>query len=64
MGKSYWHQEILELNDCFYRNLHKYEFIANFDLDEMVFPKMQHNGHFDAFFQNHKRARGRQHGLC
>ena len=29
------------LNDCMYRNMYRYQYIANFDLDEIVVPEME-----------------------
>ncbi|KAJ6219227.1 hypothetical protein RDWZM_005039, partial [Blomia tropicalis] len=39
LGEKFWPFELVELNDCLYRNLYRYDFIAVFDIDEMILPK-------------------------
>ena len=35
---KFWTRELLEYSDCFLRNIHKYEYIAVFDIDEVIVP--------------------------
>lgn len=37
-GNFYWPAEMLELNDCLYRNLNRHEYLVIMDLDEMIVP--------------------------
>lgn len=39
MKNKFWPQEIIELNDCLYRNLNRHEYIAVIDVDEMIIPQ-------------------------
>ncbi len=43
IGAKFWPQELLELNDCLYRNLYQYEYLAVFDIDEIIVPKNAYN---------------------
>ncbi len=43
MGSGFWSTEIVDYMDCFYRNIHKYEYIGVFDIDEVIVPKMADN---------------------
>ena len=38
-----WHHETLLWNDCLYRNINRYEFIAVFDIDEIPVPRKHNN---------------------
>ncbi len=40
---KFWPQELVELNDCLYRNLYKYEYLAVIDIDEIIVPKNAYN---------------------
>lgn len=42
-GKSHMNMqnELIPYNDCFYKNMYKYNFIALFDIDEVIMPKQQ-----------------------
>lgn len=39
LGGKFWPAELIELNDCLYRNLYRYDIIAIFDIDEMPLPR-------------------------
>ena len=39
MGSKFWPQEMIELNDCLYRNLNRHDYIAIIDVDEMIIPQ-------------------------
>ncbi len=43
LGGKFYPQELLELNDCLYRNLYKYKYLVNFDIDEVIIPKNSYN---------------------
>lgn len=36
---EFWLQEHLELNDCLYRSLRQHDFVATFDVDEVILPR-------------------------
>ena len=36
---QFWPQELIELNDCLYRNLYRHEYLAMIDVDEMILPR-------------------------
>lgn len=38
MGNKILPQETLELNDCLYRNIYKYKYLALIDIDEVIAP--------------------------
>ena len=42
-GGNFWPQELLELNDCLYRNIHRHDYLAVFDIDEMIVPQNTQN---------------------
>src|SRR5699024_5992764 len=45
LGGQFWPQELLELNDCLYRNLYRHDYVAIFDIDEMIMPQKANNWH-------------------
>ena len=45
MHEKFWPQELLELNDCLYRNLRRHEYLAIIDIDEMIMPQNLDNWH-------------------
>ena len=39
MHRKFWPQELIELNDCLYQNLHRHKYLAVMDIDEMIMPQ-------------------------
>ena len=37
----FWPQELIELNDCLYRNLDRHEYLAVIDIDEVILPQKE-----------------------
>lgn len=44
-GGKFWPQELLELNDCLYRNLYRHDYVVIMDIDEMIVPQQDDNWH-------------------
>ena len=45
LQSRYWPIELVELNDCLYRNLYRHDFIAILDVDEIIMPNRVDNWH-------------------
>ena len=41
----YWPQELVELNDCFYRARAQHDYLTVLDIDEMILPQKVDNWH-------------------
>ena len=39
--RIFLYQQMYELHDCLYRNLHRHQYIAQFDTDELIVPQQQ-----------------------
>ena len=40
-----WRDEPISVNDCILRNIHKYQYIANIDNDEIILPEEYRDWH-------------------
>jgi len=38
-----WINEVIQVNDCFYKNMYKYDYITPFDTDEVIVPNEEFN---------------------
>ncbi|XP_037935490.1 uncharacterized protein LOC119669595 [Teleopsis dalmanni] len=59
--------ELLPYNDCFYRNLYKYDYVACIDLDEVIMPLGNWTSWYDIveYAEEHKRPGCQTHvSLC
>ncbi|KAH9426202.1 hypothetical protein DERP_007142 [Dermatophagoides pteronyssinus] len=54
-GKSFA-EELLELNDCLYRNIYRHDYIGLFDIDEILMPQKQLQNWFDVLNRIKKRS--------
>lgn len=45
LGGKFWPQELIELNDCLYRNIHRHQFVGIFDIDEVIMPQKLNSWH-------------------
>nr|XP_046920666.1 uncharacterized protein LOC124500617 [Dermatophagoides farinae] len=51
LGGKFWPQEMLEQNECFYRNMYRHKYIGLFDVDEILMPQKQLKNWYDVFNQ-------------
>lgn len=40
---NFWPQELIELNDCLYKNLYRHDYLAIVDIDEVIMPQRKAN---------------------
>ncbi|KAJ6219222.1 hypothetical protein RDWZM_005034 [Blomia tropicalis] len=45
LREDFWPQELIELNDCLYRNIYRHKYLIVKDIDEMIIPQNLNNWH-------------------